>query len=771
MKPTFRYFPISFLLIAAVFFNAAHAANPQSAVVETVAELRADIRITKTETPGQEVSRLTELAAASRESGDRPSEISALSRIGEVQASHGYPDRAIPVLEDALRVASNLQDSDLEAAIHAQLGNVTLMQNLPQLAANHFRSALALANRGENHALIASIQNDLGRYYLATGETGLANRHLSDALALAESAGESFLLVKVRINSGHAASTEGNFADAASYYRAAYTGIPGLVPSSTKGYALVEIGRGLAGLSREVQAEQTGLREQASRILDEAVKLGETLGDERVQSWARGYLGGLSADDHRTTKARALLEHAVLSAQRADAPELLYRWYWRLARIFRDSGEPQVALDYYRLAVPALRLVVSRAPRGIVAGEPTAYSKLNRLLHEFADLLLESGRSKAQREDAELFYQEARDTLELQNAAELEDYFQDDCVAALRAKTRKLDQTVGPHTAVLYPVVFKDRLELLISFVDGMEVRRVDVDAVTLRAEISTFRQLLEKRTTRQYLPHAQRLYSWIIRPVEPLLNSHDTDTLVIVPDATLRTIPLTALHDGDHFLVSNYALAVTPGLELTDPRPLPMRDARVLLMGLTESVQGYPALAYVDSELHSVEAQLGGDVLKDREFISRNVVSEFENNTYNIVHIASHGEFSTNSSDSFLLTYDSRLTMDELEQTIGVARFRDEPVELLTLSACQTAAGDDRAALGLAGVAIKSGARSALATLWSVNDEATTMLISEFYRQLGDPAITKSEALRSAQLKLLEDPRYSHPAYWSPFVIIGNWL
>jgi CHAT domain-containing protein len=123
------------------------------------------------------------------------------------------------------------------------------------------------------------------------------------------------------------------------------------------------------------------------------------------------------------------------------------------------------------------------------------------------------------------------------------------------------------------------------------------------------------------------------------------------------------------------------------------------------------------------------------------------------------------------LLTFDDKLTMDRLDQYVGLFRFRDDPLELLTLSACETAAGDERAALGLAGIAIKAGARSAVASLWFINDQATAMLIEEFYRQLRDPSVSRAVALQRAQSRLLEDLRYRHPGYWSPFLLINNWL
>ena len=114
---------------------------------------------------------------------------------------------------------------------------------------------------------------------------------------------------------------------------------------------------------------------------------------------------------------------------------------------------------------------------------------------------------------------------------------------------------------------------------------------------------------------------------------------------------------------------------------------------------------------------------------------------------------------------------MERLDHCIGLFRYRDEPLELLTLSACETAAGDDRAALGLAGIAVKAGARSALATLWYINDQASSELVAEFYRQLKKPGMSRGKALQLAQLKLLNDPRYKHPCYWAPFLLINNWL
>ncbi len=143
----------------------------------------------------------------------------------------------------------------------------------------------------------------------------------------------------------------------------------------------------------------------------------------------------------------------------------------------------------------------------------------------------------------------------------------------------------------------------------------------------------------------------------------------------------------------------------------------------------------------------------------------------FTIIHIASHGHFGGEPGKTFLLAFDDKLSMDQLDKFIGLFKFRDEPIELITLSACDTAAGDDRAALGLAGVAIKAGARSAVATLWQVHDEVAAVLVEQFYRELQNPSVSRAAALQRAQLKVLADPRYEHPGFWSPFLLINNWL
>ena len=123
------------------------------------------------------------------------------------------------------------------------------------------------------------------------------------------------------------------------------------------------------------------------------------------------------------------------------------------------------------------------------------------------------------------------------------------------------------------------------------------------------------------------------------------------------------------------------------------------------------------------------------------------------------------------MLTFDGRLSMAELSQLLRSGRYGEQPVELLMLSACETAAGNERAALGLAGVAVRSGARSAMGSLWPVSDEATADLVVDFYRSMGETGVSKARALQTAQNRLRKQPQFGHPFYWAPFLLINNWL
>lgn len=698
------------------------------------------------------------------------------------------------VLLLAAPAAAFADQTQVIALVHAAEADLRLGRNPEALA--KLRQALELARRTAP-SLVASVENSLGNAYLAGGRAADAERTLRSAIELARRNNNPQVTASALNNLGNVLAAQGRFADAAATYREAINTdkavavkasanlaraliddgrygeangvlstldaqVRALEPSPDKATALISVGRlhaRLLATGAKPAATQSGKRAHAA--LQDALAVAEAIGDARARSYALGYLGELYEQASRSDEALQFTQAAIFAAQQADAPDILYRWQWQAGRLLRAQAKNDQAILSYQHAVSTLASV--RADLAASATRTSFRESVGPVYSELADLLL-------QQPGGEKYLVEARNTMELLKGAELQDYFQDDCVAELKARTTGIDK-LAPRTAALYPIILKDRLELLLTLPDGMKRYTTRVDAARLTDEIRAFRTRLERRTTHQYYPHARQLYDWLIRPVAAELERHQVETLVIVPDGALRTIPLAALHDGDRFLVARYAVATTPGLTLTDPRPIQRERAQVLLNGLTEGVQGFAPLPHVAEELQNIHQIYGGTVLQNRTFTIPNMEKGLEATPYTIVHIASHAQFDSDIEKTFLLTYEDKLSMSRLEQFLGLSKFRTDAVELLTLSACETAAGDDRAALGLAGLAIKAGARSALATLWVVNDPASAAMVSLFYRQLQNPAISKAKALQQAQLKLLEDARYRHPNYWSAFLLIGNWL
>jgi CHAT domain-containing protein len=694
----------------------------------------------------------------------------ALARAAQASESLGQVSQALQQLELALTLAQQTGDRARIAAVLDSLGRTYLAARKPDAAVQHLTQALAIAQADEDRRLIAAIHNDLGIAHVAQQQDADALASFATSAQEAQAAGDRPLAVRAYINAARMALKLNHPENARDWLDLAFETLKDFEPSHDKAMNLIQVGLGYQQLRASMPDMNAPLLLRAAGVLLEATTVAEQVGDARTRSYADGYLGHLYETEHRYDEALQLTRRAVFSAQSANAPESLFRWQWQLGRLLAATGKLDEAIASYGHATTTLRPirmeVASAWGNDSFAGEDS----VRTLFFQLADLLLQRASLTGDSQGAEQYLRRARDAIETYKAAELRDYFRDDCVDTLQARITKLDQ-LAAGTAVVYPIVFEDRLELLVSLPNGLKRLSIPVSSTTLTQEVRAFRKTVEKRTTREYLPHAQQLYAWLIRPLEPDLASLKIDTLVFIPDGPLRTVPMAALHDGGQFLIEKFAVATTPGLNLTDPKPIDREKVRLLSSGLTRAVQGFPSLPFVEEEINSIRALYQGDQLLNAEFSAPRLEQELRDHPYGILHMATHGWFASDTTQSYLLTYNGKLTINELDRLIGLFRYRKDPLELLTLSACQTGISDDRSALGLAGVAIKAGARSALATLWFINDEASATLVSEFYRQLRNPKLSKAQALQLAQQKLLADRVYEHPAYWSPFLLLNNWL
>lgn len=590
------------------------------------------------------------------------------------------------------------------------------------------------------------------------GDAETARQLFEAAAERADAGGHASLAASAWINAGRLAHAAGDRAAAERLIERAFQALGGSADSRAAAYALTALGE-LAGRLDSALA---------APALARAVAMADRLADARARAHALGAQARRAEQQGELAQARTLTARALLAAAALNAPEIDYRLHWQQGRLARAAGRRAYALDRYAAAIDRLGAVRSAFLAGFTGGRSPFRTAVEPLFRAYVDLLIGAAAEAGEGERASLLAR-VRRSVETLKRAELLDYFGDDCLAALSEKRTPIDR-LADGAALLYPVILDGRTVVVVRVASGLTWYEVPVGRAEITRTVRRYRFFLEKRTTREHLRAGRQLYDWLIRPIEDRLRAERVHTLVITPDGPLRTIPFAALHDGARYLVERYALAVTPGLDLLAPRRIAEVDLKPLLLGLSVPRQGFAPLPAVARELAAVHARLGGEVLLNEAFDEAGLRRRVAREAYTIVHIASHGQFEATAEGSFLLTYDGRLTLDGLETAIKYSRLRDQPIELLTLSACQTAAGDDRAALGLAGVAVKAGARSALASLWSVNDEAASVLVERFYAALAAGETGRAGALRSAQRALLADPRTDHPGYWSAFLMIGNW-
>lgn len=695
-------------------------------------------------------------------------QIDILCRLAVIYQYLGYYSKSLEKLQSALRLSGSIDDNNRVAVIFEGFGQYYYLTGEFNKAQNFFAVGLSLAKETKNAELSADILNNYGNLLAAQKSFTEAIHTYNECVKLAESAGRSDLSVRAKINISRVYLDQNRPVDARLLLEDALKKLSKLNDTHNKVYELIAI----SNMMRRIYLElpDTDIFKYAYNALRSAESIAEKLTNQRASSYALGYLGEFYEQEKRYDDALLLTNRAIFAARQANATESLYRWYWQKGRISREQGKIDDAIADYRQALQNLMAIRQDVSEDCKKRNRVSFREaVGPVFFELADILLQRSASEKDTKQKKDDLFEARNTVEQLKGAELQDYFQDECVVALKTKTKNLDQIIH-KTAVVYFILLENRIEMIITAPSGLKQFTIPINIELLNSEINAFRNKLENAED-NYLQNAQKLYKWLMRPLEKTLADERIETIIFIPDGKLRTIPMGAMHDGQRFLISKYTVVTTPGITLMDPHPISRENSKLLLCGLSEAVQGFPALPDVTSELQNIHKLFNSSIYKDKAFTITNLEKAMKSDPYNIIHIASHGHFDSDPQKTFLLTYNNKLSMDQLESLVAQDQFHDPAVELITLSACQTAVGDDRAALGLAGIAIKAGARSALASLWSINDEATSMLMSEFYLQLKKTSNSKAKALQLAQQKMLSDERFNNPAYWAPFILIGNWL
>ncbi|WP_228060945.1 CHAT domain-containing protein [Coleofasciculus sp. LEGE 07092] len=689
------------------------------------------------------------------------------SKINQAQAlqSLGMFRRSQSLLEQVQQTLNTQPNSLVKATGLRSLGLVWQTVGDLEESQNALEESLAVARTLNSAPDISAALFSLGNTARGLGEMTLALQYYQQAT---ETATSPLSQLEAQLNQFNLLIHLQQFSDAQLLLPSIQANLSPLPPSRDAIYTQVNLAASLMQLVQVQKANTAKLanNRDIAQLLAKAIQDSKTVKDIRAESFALGTLGKLYEQTQQLDDAKTLIQQALILSQRINATDISYQWQWQLARVLTQQGDMQEAIAANQKAVDIVRSL-----RGdlVAMNSDIRFSfqeEIEPIYRHLVNLLLKS--------PSQDNLKQARNVIESLQLAELENFFRTSC---LEVKSEQIDTVIekdDPTAAVIYPIILPDRLAVILSLPgEPLSQYTTPLSQTAVEEAVNQMQKTLHRVIpSKERLRVSQTIYNWLIQPVEAQLAEGNIKTLVFVLDGVLRNVPIAALYDGQQYLVEKYSIVLTPGLQLLEPRSLKNIQLQALTGGLSEARQGFSALPGVEQEVNDISKTIQSQVLFNETFTLAALEHQIKTLPVAIVHLATHGQFSSNPEDTFLLTWDERLSADTLSELLQVKEQRNaEPIELLVLSACQSATGDKRAALGLAGLAVRSGARSTVATLWSVNDESTAKAMVEFYRHLIQSDGNRAEALRQAQLFLLKQEQYEHPYYWAPFVLIGNWL
>jgi CHAT domain-containing protein/lipopolysaccharide biosynthesis regulator YciM len=721
---------------------------------------------------------------------------------GRLQFSLSQPEAALKTWERSAALYTQLKDST--GLIRAQINQSKALQSL-----GLYRRALAilsqvqetLQSQPDSVTKLAGLRS-LGEILQAMGDLEKSNFVLQQSLALAQRLQISSEISRSLLSLGNTARAQEDLQDALSYYQKAAAAAPS-VTHRVSSYLhqlslLIQLKQpaGAKALLPQIQTQIEQLSLSRTKVnariylaqsllklgssntvakvsLETAVQEAQRLKDVRSQVYALGTLGELYEKTQQVPQAQAITQQALLLAQPLNAPDLSYRFQWQSGRLYKQQGNVKGAIAAYGEAVTALQSI----QRDLTAiNKDLQFSfrdSVEPVYRDYVELLLQPNGPQP---PSQRNLKTARETIDALQVAEIANFLRVSCLDNTQVLIDEVTDKEDPNAAILYPILLSDRIAIILKQPQqpNLSYYSTNIPQDTVEATLENLRKALTQSNSQEVLAPAQTAYNWLLRPIESALESGTIKTLVFVLDGSLRNIPMAVLHDGRQYLIEKpYSIALTPGLRLLQPQTLQQQKLKALVAGLSESpLPEFSPLPFVGTELQRIKSQLPSTELINQAFTPEALQSEIDSQALPIVHLATHGQFSSDPEQTFILTWSRRLTVSQLGSLLETSdRRKSTPIELLVLSACETIAGDRRAALGLAGVTIKSGARSTLATLWQINDESTSIFMKEFYEQLIQKKVSKAIAVNKAQRRLFQNANFQHPYYWAPYILLGNWL
>jgi CHAT domain-containing protein len=746
--------------------------------------------------------------ATYKQAGNETGVIGSSINQAEALQALGLSTQAEAELQTVEQILQHQSNPDLKATglqslgqALRRVGNLSKSQEVLQKSRQVAKEFQLSKAEGSALLELGNTERALGNRAIAIGKQEDEQKHTQAAIEFYQQAANlPTLRLQAQLNLLSLLIETGKWSEAAKLGSTIQQSIASLPPNRTNIYARLNFARSLTCLQPGIDTDallcrsrdrkeklKQQLPEQAlatappssqeiAQILATAVQQARTLKDRTAESYALGQLGGLYEQTQQLSAAQDLTQQALLLAEEIQASDVRYQWEWQLGRLLEKQGNRKKAIAAYEEAVKTLKAVRSDL---LAINSEVQFSfrdNVEPIHRKLVDLLLKTEENS---QPSQKNLKQAIEVIDSLRLAELENFLSCNLsqTVQLNQDVDKIDQTA----AFIYPIILEDRLEVISQlpgqslkhYVTAVKRTEVEKTAIELRSNILRRRILSEAA-----LEKATQIYGWLIEPLEQdLENRSDIKTLVFVLDGVLRNIPMSVLYDGkrkEYLMQKPYALALVPGLQLFDLRPLQRERLKVLIAGVSEQreVEGraFDEIPNVVEESQQIGSLVPSESLLNPQFTQTNLQQKISSGSFSVIHIATHGKFSSEPEQTFILAYNQLLKSHDLNTLIRTNNQSSSSiVELLVLSACETAKGDNRATLGLAGMAVRAGARSTLSTLWQVSDLSTAALMAQFYKKLTNPEVTKAQALHQAQLAIFE--QYKAPFYWAPYVLVGNWL
>ncbi len=499
-------------------------------------------------------------------------------------------------------------------------------------------------------------------------------------------------------------------------------------------------------------------RKHTTHWLSQSALVAKKTGDAIAESYALLELGLLAEKSGNLQMAQDYAYNASLLAQSEFAMDSLYRSQWLAARIYERTGNRDGAISSYRNAISSYGNLSSSFEHIDVERRINFKEEIEAMYRNYLELLHSTSEYSQSKMESALYVSS------LLRLEELRNYFGDNCIE-ISGEISEFKNVLAEKNAVMISsIILENQTHFYLQLPDGtLHHSKADLSDEEINKMVSSWYETLKQGNGIQYKKGSLLLYDLIIRPFETELDRIDPDTIVFVHDGILRNVPPAALHDGEKYLAEKWASVSSLGFNFRAVPSSPQSE--VAAFGLSVERDGWSPLTFVPIEIENVTKVVKGKKFLDKDFTTDVFQKQITQERYSIVHLATHGYFGGVAENSFILAYDKSLNAIEIKDVLINSQAN---IDLLVFSACETAIGSNSSALGLAGVAKRSGANTVLGSYWAVKDSAQAELMKDFYFLVKKKKLSPAEAVRQIQIKQIQQDAFAD--IWAALNLIGDW-